>query len=386
MISARRVGVGIAALVAVAACAPAPGAPIAALPNYDNQTVLGWASATPTSLQTEERDFGITSGLVSAYVDFAHQSEFPRGHLKAAAEREGGLLVAWEPWDSADPATDQADYRPADIAAGSLDGYITNWLTSAQAAAVEYPQATVLVRFAPEANDGARPWSVGNNEGNSAADYIDMWRHVYSIKQAVAPDIVFVWNALNYGSATPSITDVYPGADYVDILALDGFNWADVRGGEQCQWQSYDDVFSTPVAEIRALADTAGKPWGIAELGSAPADPSSFTVGTCATQWSWVFDNPVQAPYYNTAEDWITQEGWVATAVAQAHDQGALFVNVFHRDKETDWRLNDTDAGRGLTREIDPEQYVFGNAPTDRTASGYLKAALGWPAADTPPA
>lgn len=234
------------------------------------------------------------------------------------------------------------------MAAGTYDTYLTSWLTAAQERTAD---AEIIVRFAPEMNDSSRPWSSGTAPGaTTPAEYIAMWRHVYALKQAVAPDIVMMWNPLNYGAGPYPFEDYFPGVAYVDALALDGFNWG-YTAQTQAGWQSPDDVFgftsaNGPVPRLKALA--GGKPWGVAETASAPDTPADFQPGGPGYgAWgTWVFQWPENPPYEATADDWITQEGWSRMLIARAEDAGASFVNFFHTVKETDWRLTDTAVGR----------------------------------------
>ena len=58
----------------------------------------------------------------------------------------------------------------------------------------------------------------------------------------------------------------YPGRRYVDVLALDGYNWGATKprfGG----WRSFGKVFTRP---YRRLSRLGRQPIWIAEVGSAP--------------------------------------------------------------------------------------------------------------------
>lgn len=344
------------------------------LPNYTNETILGWASNDLSAVASDESAFGVKNGMLSTYVDFVNHSTFPTDFASAASSRDAALLIAWEPYNWDDTSLNQTSLRPANIAAGNYDAYITDWLKNAQGYA---KNNTIMVRFAPEMNDAVRPWSVGVNGGNTPQDYINMWKHVYDIKKTVAPDVIMVWNPLVAGSdpsGNPvSLSSVYPGSAYVDVLALDGFNWADIQNPGTCGWQSYDDVFKNPIAEVKTLAN--GKPWGIAEVASASKPDSYFrSGGPCYDAWgSWVYNWPEKAPYYSTASDWITQAGWMKTMMQQAHADGALFVNMFNTQKETDWRLNSTTDGAGVLTALKADTAFKAG---EDNSGGYIKAAL----------
>lgn len=351
-----------------------PSAPI----SYNGETIVGWASQNLSTISQDESELGVKNGMLSTYVDFVNHKEFPDDFAAAAKSRGASLLIAWEPYDMdrEDPVThktiiDQTEFKPTAITSGSYDAYLTDWLMKAQE---KTKDSSILVRFAPEMNDAVRPWSIGVNGGNTRQDYIDMWRHVYNIKKITAPDVKMMWNPLVAGSDLSgnavSLESVYPGSAYVDILALDGFNWADVQKTGACNWQSYDDVFGGPVTEIKRLA--AGKPWGIAETASVSRPDSFFRTGACAGDWgSWVYAQPPTG-YYQTTSDWITQAGWMKVMMQRAHDDGALFVNMFNTNKETDWRLNSTEDGKLVLGGLSTN----GTVTSGSTSSDLIKAAL----------
>lgn len=349
-----------------------PGEDVEIPAAYNGETVIGWASNNISTIGNDESDFGVKNGMLSTYSDFVNNKDFPKDYVKAAKDRDASVLIAWEPWNW-DNGNDQPEFKPSVIASGSHDAHITEWLTEAQVATKD---ASILVRFAPEMNDAVRPWSISTNGGNTAQEYIDMWKHVYDIKEAVAPDVAFMWNPLVAGSdesgVATSLSDAFPGSDYVDIVALDGFNWGDVQNPEQCGWQSYNDIFSEPISEIKSLAP--GKPWGIAEVASVSMDQSHFEgTGKCAASWDWVNEWPESGEFYKTPSDWITQAGWTKTMIQQANADGALFVNMFNTQKETDWRLNSNEIGSGILKEVTKNKSIV---TADDKASALIKAAL----------
>lgn len=341
-------GIVAAAVFTTSTAAPGSVTTRVSILDGDHTMILGWASHDLTTMAAEEAAFGRSDAMISTYVDFVQSPAFPDDAADAAEARGSALLIAWEPWDWNLPADQQPEFAPALIAAGDYDTYLTSWLTSAQQRTAD---AEIIVRFAPEMDDTTRPWSSGTAPGDStSADYIAMWRHVYELKQAVAPDVVMLWNPLNYGAGPHPFEAYYPGSAYVDALALDGFNWG-YTPMSQAGWQSPDDVFgftdpNGPVPRLKALAGS--KPWGIAETASAPDRPADFQPGGPGYgSWgSWVFQWPENPPYEATADDWITQEGWSRMLIERAQDAGASFVDFFHTVKETDWRLTDTAVGR----------------------------------------
>ncbi|TLM74721.1 hypothetical protein FDW81_04725 [Pseudarthrobacter sp. NamB4] len=96
---------------------------------------------------------------------------------------------------------------------------------SAPAPAPSPAPTTEPTPTAPPANGNWYPWSEQVN-GNSAGDYVAAWRHVHSVVTAAgATNVTWMWNPnLPYWGSVP-LTGLYPGAAYVDAVALDGYNW-----------------------------------------------------------------------------------------------------------------------------------------------------------------
>ena len=316
--------------------------------------VVGWASHDLTTLVTDENNFGIKNGMLSTYVDFVQSPDFPVGYLQAAETRGAPLLISLEPWDWNVPANQQPTFAPRVIAGGSQDAHITSWLREAQSYA---RRAQIIVRFAPEMNDTSRPRSSGigtvGYAESTPSEYIAMWRHGAAIRNTVAPDVLLMWNPLNFGAGPHQFESFYPGDAYVDVLGINGFNWSDQRAGSP-GWQDstavfgFNDTTNGPIPRIKALAGS--KPWGIAETASASDVPAHFQPGGkyYSSYGSWVFDWPGNPPYEATASDWITQEGWTRMLIRRAYNSDARFVNLFHTNKETDWRLTDTTSGKSV--------------------------------------
>jgi beta-mannanase len=111
-------------------------------------------------------------------------------------------------------------------------------------------------------------WGVGAN-GNTAGDYVAMWRHVHDKFVAVgATNVSWVWcpNVDQYNKLTP-LSAVYPGSSYVDWTCIDGYNWGTNPAGNAGGWQSFDQVYHATYHNIvDSVAPT--KPLIIGEVGS----------------------------------------------------------------------------------------------------------------------
>jgi hypothetical protein len=253
------------------------------------------------ALHESESAVRARAAIVGLFADWVHDPDFPVETARAINRRGAVPLISWEPWDSwTDEETDQPAYALRRIVAGEHDALIDRW--AAEVASYRHP---VMLRFAAEMNGDWRPWGIGVN-GNRADEYIAAWRHVRArFRRAGARNALWVWNPIiNDDGATP-LRDLFPGAREVDWLAVDGYNWGAARGWG---WQSYADIFSPTVRELRALAR---RPLMIAETGSAPGRRKAR---------------------------------WVTDTFEAAQDDGVRALVWFEFDKETDWRLSATPA------------------------------------------
>lgn len=244
---------------------------------------------------------GESPSSVLFYKDFLQAP--PISEMNAARARGAVPLVTWEPW-AWGGGLEQPAYSLDRIAAGDFDARITQWGQSL--AAWGYP---VQLRFAHEMNGNWYPWAEGVN-GNEAGDYVQAWRHVHDVVAATgASNVSWVWspNVPYWGST--ELAGLFPGADYVDVVALDGYNWG--TSTSWSGWISPQDLFAPGIAELRVLAP--GLPILIAETASSEAGGSKAA--------------------------WNTD--LVSYLAAQPDVMGFVW---FHIQKEADWRINSSDA------------------------------------------
>ena len=181
--------------------------------------------------------------------------------LSEGAQGGREILLTWEPWVPGG-SVDQPEYQLRRIVAGDLDGYIRSWAQGLRAYG-----GPVYLRPMHEMNGNWYPWS-GVTNSNSPRLYRLAWRHLHDIFTHLGADNVrWVWspNAVDV-PATNRFERYYPGNRYVDVLALDGYNWGACvprYGG----WQSFDQIFGSAYRRITALS---AKPVWVAETASAP--------------------------------------------------------------------------------------------------------------------
>jgi hypothetical protein len=150
----------------------------------------------------------------------------------------------------------------ADVASGKYD----TWL-KAQAEAIKRFGHPLFLLFDEEMNGTWYPYSPGL-DGNTAADFVAMWRHVHDIFSSVgANNVTWVWcpNVIQLDGAgnraSPPLGDLYPGDAYVDWTGLNGYNWG------ANDWESFKKVFGHSYNQLLEIAPN--KPIMIGETASA---------------------------------------------------------------------------------------------------------------------
>lgn len=217
-------------------------------------------------------------------------------------------LLTWEPWDPAKGA-DQPAFRLRRIAQGEFDAYIASWADAIKATGTD-----VYLRPMHEMNGNWYPWGATIGD-NTPELYVKAWRRIADLFDARgATNAKWVWNPIPWGSpgAAP-IEAYYPGTGYVDVLALDGYNWGSKRP-EYGGWQSFEQIFGNA---YRRLTKLGPQPVWIAEVGSAPqgGDKADWVRDMWATARTW--DRLEALVWF----DQDKEEDWRALPVASAFAQ-----------------------------------------------------------------
>lgn len=214
------------------------------------------------ALTTFETDAGKNVAIAHFYVGWAmtdgSQNFNFNGWMDSARNHGSIPMVTWEPWDYRN-GVNQPDYQLSDIYRGTYDAYITKWAQDSKAWGYPY-----FLRFAHEMNGNWYPWSEQVN-GNKRGDYVKVWRHVHDIFTSVGvTNVTWVWSPNVIYTGSSPLSRLYPGGNYVDWVAMDGYNWGTNYGH---LWQSFSQIFSQTYNSLLALAPD--KPIMIAETGSA---------------------------------------------------------------------------------------------------------------------
>lgn len=174
------------------------------------------------------------------------------------AARNGSIpMVTLEFWNPA-KGVNQPSFRLTSISGGKYDSYLRTYARAAKS----YGK-TVWLRPLHEMNGNWYPWG-GTVNGNNPAHFNAAWRRIRTIfKQEGATNVKFVWcpNTDSVpGTSANAIAKYWPGASYVDYVAIDGYNFG--SGGSK--WRSFSSVFG---ASYKTVTKLTTKPVFIAETG-----------------------------------------------------------------------------------------------------------------------
>lgn len=141
----------------------------------------------------------------------------------------------------------------ADIAHGNQDASL-----EARADVAKAFGKPLFVSFDHEPN--AR---IGKN--GTPAEYVAAWRHIVTVfRQRGATNVAFVYvqTAVSFRSGSPLDDSLYPGDDYIDWVAADGYNFFGCPG-KAAGWTPFKQIFNA----FYTWGKAKNKPMMIAELG-----------------------------------------------------------------------------------------------------------------------
>jgi hypothetical protein len=172
-------------------------------------------------------------------------------------------MLTWESWDTTDKSggatvIDQPAFSPAKIAAGTYDTYVRQIALAIKGLGAKCP---IALRLDQEPDGNWYPWGANTTgmTGNTPADYIKMWRHVWKIfaNQGVT-NVLWVWSPNYEGPKAPTpLSALYPGSGYVDWVGIDAYY---SRTG-----LTFAALFDPTILALRTFA--ADKPWIVSETG-----------------------------------------------------------------------------------------------------------------------
>ncbi len=229
---------------------------------YGNQ---GWDLSSVRALESWQ---GRTHEVIVLFTNWDRRREvqdnlFVR-QLPAIWQHGSVPLITWEPFTGDKTAIDIVSR----IASGEHDAYVVAWgtrlrdfLAGADRRLGTDDDRRAYLRLAHEMNGNWYPW------GQRSPDrFIAMWRRVHAIfaDLGLGPShLQWMWCVTNTDHGPVSAEAYFPGDEWVDWVAVDGYNWG--SSSRTSQWQSPDEVLRPMVTRVRGVT---AKPIALAEVGS----------------------------------------------------------------------------------------------------------------------
>lgn len=218
----------------------------------------------------------------------------------------------------------------ATITAGQYDEYLIA-LGEEMGNLVEGGDGRELVmRILHEPNGDWYPWgsyvNVGSGPPNTQG-FKDAWKHCVDLLNQYGTNFKYQlnFNRANKGFDTTPFSEWYPGDDYVDSVALSGYNRASI---DYDAWRSFKDIFWPAYNSAAAMCN---KPISIAETSTGSV------AGQSKPQW------------------------FIDAFAALVHDFPRITeATFFLQNKETDWDLNTQDDVVGFRTGLRSMRSAFG--------------------------
>jgi len=234
---------------------------------------------------------------------------------------EGAMpMISWMPID----LERREDNLLPEIAIGLWDEYLHTWGTQLLAWVNSYPEnerPRLSIRFAHEFNGNWYPYS-NSPEGFQAA-----WQHIHELFEqlGVNQHVDWIWSISktsydDYGD--PSV--YYPGDNYVDWTAIDGYNWGSnysVNG-----WASFTEVFTN--AYLDMISQYPTKPIMISETASA--EPTDLP-------------NPEYGMYGDDSDEFESKSLWISNMLRDIESDFPAIraIALFNINKELSWSISE---------------------------------------------
>ena len=296
-----------------------------------------------SALQTYQENSRKPLAVVMWYQAWAKnaQHEFDPATCVSAFQHGIVPLITWEPWDPGrdpnyltDPAR-QPKYRLARIIDGTYDPYIRSWARGIRSVA-----GPVMLRPMHEMNAYWYPWA-GTVNGNKPAEYVKAWRHIHDIfVKEGATNVTWVWS-IN-GNTRPDIpsnqyAQYYPGDEYVDWTATNGFNWG--KSAKGMTWVTFEETSKRPLTYLKTLT----KPVLLVEFASVEKGGSKAS--------------------------WIT-ESYARVKAYHPEVRAVLYYDHLERDQTSfqDWQIGSSKASRAAYKAAVGSSYFVGG-PADTLAN-----------------
>lgn len=218
--------------------------------------LFGLIDHEESNIVADDKQDHAKSGIVGTFQPFFES--------KMSVPTEARAIVEYSQWARDRGAIPMVDLYPptnvtdAQIASGDQDANLN--IYAKDLAAWKH---TFLLRLFPEMNGPWESYSPGYN-GNTTAQYIAAWRHVYDLFHADgATNVKFIWNPDKLLANQPvSYAGLWPGAEYVDWVGLDVYM-------DGAKVKTVTSARAVTLPSVQAIRRFTKKPLIIPELGVA---------------------------------------------------------------------------------------------------------------------
>jgi mannan endo-1,4-beta-mannosidase len=300
----------------------------------------GWAMSEVSALEAWQ---GKKHAVVTLFTDWTNSTKIMNnlfGMQLPNIWKNGNVpLVTWEPFTGGrTPAEIEAR-----IAAGQYDAYIKAWagrmktfLAGPDGALGNADDRRAYIRLAHEMNGNWYPWSAAVG-GNDPASFVAMWQRVVTFFDQLglgAGHLQWIWCVNNDDVGGFPAEQFYPGHNYVDWVAIDGYNW----GGSEAWsvWKSPAQTYDAMLARVRLIAPA--KPIALTEFASTTA-----------------------------GGDVVRKSQWITDLFAYVSTENIKLISWFNEDKETDWAFF---GGAGGDEQFKSGRTTYRSYKSYRTAVG----------------
>lgn len=153
----------------------------------------------------------------------------------------------------------------AQAATGAYDARWAQQLQQLKGAWANRLPSNMYIRFAHEFNGNWYPWKVAPSD---ITNFKNAWIRFKNLRDQHFPGAQIVWCPNEQSSYSYSISELYPGDTYVDVVAIDSYNWWPFVT-TQAEWNS--KITRTQnggpggLESYRQFAQLHGKPFAISE-------------------------------------------------------------------------------------------------------------------------
>lgn len=197
--------------------------------------------------------------IVNIYSEWAYLPQKDLLTKLDAISEEG-----WTPMISSNPSFFDGCPKGTDSLYKTIaDGKCDEFLRDVAANLRSYDKP-ILFRFAWEMNLPDMYWSIKQVK-STPQEFIAAWRHFYDVlHEEEATNVKWVLSFNTTNSNTVPYAKLNPGDDYVDWVAIDGYNWGNSHSWSG--WANFNGVFRKSYDELTAISQ---KPVMLSEVNSA---------------------------------------------------------------------------------------------------------------------